>query len=242
MTPQNERLNKVLAQLGYGSRRSTDELIEAGRVAINGQQAELGQRVAPNDTITLDGKSIGREKPRTVVLAFHKPRGVTTTKKDKYAKVTVMEYLPKQFQHLFPIGRLDRDSRGLLLFTNDGDLALKLEHPRYEHEKEYVVDVIPNKRCDLSIFKQDMIRMSKEVIDQEHQTKPAQVTQFTYDGKLKRGHARIILKEGKKRQIRHLLQALGYFVSDLQRVRIGSIRLGDIPEGKYVELKPEELL
>lgn len=242
MTPQNDRLNKVLAQLGYGSRRSTDELIESGRVMVNGIKAELGQRVTSQDVITVDGEVIGREKPKSVVIAFHKPRGVTTTKKDKFAKVTVMEYLPKQFQHLYPVGRLDRDSRGLLLFTNDGDLALKLEHPRYEHEKEYVVDVVPNKRCDSAIFKQDMIRLSKDIIDQEHQTKPAQVTQFSYDSAKKRGYAQIVLKEGKKRQIRHLLQALGYFVTDLQRVRIGKIRLGDLPVGKYIELKAEDLL
>lgn len=233
-----ERLNKVLAQLGYASRRAADTLIEGGHVTVNGQVAKLGQKVEPKDKISIDGKIIERGKVRKIVVAFHKPAGVTTTRKDRFAPVTVMNYLPPSYQHLYPIGRLDKNSRGLLLFTNDGQLALKLTHPSFEHEKEYSVTLKPNKRITAIKFAQDLNRLKDEIVDPEHQTMPITIKQSDFDEATQIGKAVVVLKEGKKRQIRHMFEALEYLVTDLCRIRIGKLKLAKLEPGEYVEIDP----
>lgn len=233
MTNQPERLNKVLAELGLGSRRSVDKLIESGSVFVNNVQATLGQKVSPGDGITVEGKNIVRKPTEKIIITFNKPAGVTTTKSDPFAKVTVMDYLPKQLQHLYPVGRLDKNSRGLLLLTNDGDLALQLEHPRYNHEKEYVVHFKATVKKSIESFHQDMHRLSHEIVAKHAQSKPITINHPHFMPATQSGEANIILTEGKKRQIRELFREIGYFVTDLQRIRIGRVTLDDLKEGEY---------
>lgn len=238
---QPERLNKVLARCGLGSRRSVDSLIEQGRIRVNGKVAELGQKVSPSDTISLDDTVLNREKPTRVLIAFNKPKGVTTTKSDPYAKVTVMNFLPPHYQHLNPVGRLDRDSRGLLLFTNDGEITLKLEHPRYEHEKEYAVVATARNTVTVADFHRDMRRLATHIIDPQAQSKPLEVIRSHFDPTKQQAMVTVVMKEGKKRQIRRVFEALGYFVTDLQRTRIQNIRLADLKEGEYREIDSDQL-
>ncbi len=238
---QSLRLNKVLSQLGVGSRRAVDELIASGLVAVNGKPAVLGQRVSEKDRIQVKGNDIDRQPLEHIVIAFHKPKGITTTKQDRFAKVTVMDYLPTKLQHLFPVGRLDRDSRGLLLLTNDGDLALKLTHPRYQHEKEYEVTVVPFHPISLPQFNQHMHRLSHEIISPELQTKPIKVVAAEWNKQEKHGKITLILQEGKKRQIRNIFRRLGYLVTDLFRTRIGQLRIDNLPEGEYCKVDLKKL-
>jgi 23S rRNA pseudouridine2605 synthase len=239
MENKPERLNKVLAQHGIGSRRGTDLFIEEGRVKVNGTVAQLGQKVSSRDIIEVDGTTLQRDKIIRFLLAFHKPKGVTTTKSDPFAKVTVMDYLPPKFRHLNPIGRLDRDSRGLLLFTNDGDLSLRLGHPRYEQEKEYEIVAEPLRKITLTQFKRDIAKLSSTIIDKEAQSMPIRVTKHNFSIEKNQVTMTIILREGKNRQIRRVLQSLGYFVTDLKRIRIKDILLEDLKEGEYREIDPQ---
>lgn len=242
MNPKSERLNKVIARHGLGSRRAVDAMIESGRVTVNGAPATLGQRVGTSDIIIVDGKHLSAQPDTArIVLAFNKPAGVTTTRHDPFAKVTVMNYLPKEYQHLYPVGRLDRDSRGLLLLTNDGDLAHHLMHPRFEHEKEYNAIVTPLQSKTEEQFKHDITRLAKVIVDPAAQTRPPRILQSQYDKKTHQGHITLVLKEGKKRQIRKLFQALGYLVTDLQRTRIGRVRLDRLREGEYSSIDPNLL-
>lgn len=241
MTP-NDRLNKILAKLGYGSRRSVDALIESGRVYVNGQPATLGQRVVQADTVTIDNKTINLESPEPIVIAFNKPRGVVSTKSDPYAKVTLTDFLPSHLRHLFPVGRLDKESRGLILLTNDGDLALKLQHPRYEHEKEYKIAFKSLDRLTENAAIQKIRTLEHQIVDRDAQSKPITVRNPAFNGASQDGTATVILTEGKNRQIRRLLEAIGFTVTDLKRVRIGNVTLGDLREGETRRLDPKTVL
>ncbi len=238
-----DRINKVLAQLGYGSRRGIDALIRDGKIEVNGIKATLGQQVMDDDSITLNGQLVIRHAPEKTIIAMHKPIGVTTTRADVHAETTVMDLLPPRLKHLYPIGRLDRDSRGLLLLTNDGDLAQRLQHPKYEHEKEYRVTVRPkkNRKVNQSTFRRDIARLASEVISPEYQTKPPVVASWRFTPTLQQGTATLILTEGKKRQIRNLFDILGYEVIDLLRTRIGALALENLKEGEYRVLGSELL-
>ncbi len=236
-----ERVNKVLAKLGYGSRRAVDALVAQSRITINGQPAQLGQRVTESDHILIDNKPITWNQPRSLILAFNKPAGVTTTKADPHAKLTIMHFLPPDMQHVFPVGRLDRDSRGLLILTTDGDLALRLQHPRYNHEKEYKVKVASAQSLNGQKFAQDLKRLGTTIVAPEHQTKPIIIKEFHLDESARTGYARVILTEGKKRQIRELFKQLGYAVIDLQRIRIGKLSLDNLKEGQYREVSLTEI-
>ncbi len=242
MASDLERLNKILAQLGVGSRRSVDILIAEKRVFVNGAPAELGQKVDDKALIVVDGKPVNRRPIEKVVLAFNKPRGVTTTKKDPYAKVTIMDFLPPQYHHLYPVGRLDRDSRGLLLLTNNGDLALQLEHPSFQHAKEYAVIVAPLQPRTAAVFSQDLKRLEAEIIDSEYQSKPVKVIHHEWDGERQQGYVTLVLEEGKKRQIRGLFAALGYSVIDLCRTRVGQVTLANLREGEYRVIDPAKIV
>lgn len=238
-----DRINKVLAQLGYGSRRGIDVLIRDGKVFVNGHKATLGQQISDDDTLTIDGQLVIRHAPEKMIIAMHKPIGVTTTRADAHAETTVMDLLPPRLKHVYPIGRLDRDSRGLLLLTNDGDLAQRLQHPKYEHEKEYRVTVRPkqNRNVNQSTFRRDITRLGSEIISEEHQTKPPHVSTWRFAPTTQQGTVTIILTEGKKRQIRNLFDILGYEVIDLLRTRIGALELENLKEGDYRVLGSEAL-
>ncbi len=240
MTNQPERINKVLAKLGYGSRREIDTLITEGKVQVNSQAAKLGQKITTQDVITINNQPvIATQNNQKIVLAFYKPGGVTTTRRDPFAKMTIMDFMPTEYHHLFPVGRLDRMSRGLLLLTNDGDLAERLSHPRYGHEKEYEVTIQSHKPVTLNDFKAAIQHLSHTILDPSLQTKPVTICEAQFDSHTQQGKVTLILKEGKKRQIRQLFAILGYEVRDLLRTRINRITLAGLKEGQFVKIDPK---
>ncbi len=233
MNQKSERLNKVLAHQGYGSRRTIDALIAAGKITVNNQAAQVGQKVTPRDVILIGGHNVTRETKEKIVMAFHKPKGVTTTKKDPFAKTTVVDFLPQKLHYLNPIGRLDKDSRGLLLLTNDGDLKLHLEHPSFGHEKEYEVHVASYKKISPNQFKEDIATLATRIVNPNVQTQPVIILKSNFDPKRNTGSVSLVLREGKKRQIRELFRTLGYTVTDLLRTRINAVTLDNLKEGEY---------
>lgn len=235
-----QRLNKLLAQAGYGSRRACDDLIKSGRVTVNNLQGKLGQMITSKDRVSVDGKDVNPTYQTTVMIKFHKPRGIPVTKKDRFAPVTVMDFLPPSFQRLYPIGRLDKLSSGLLLFTNDGQLAMKLTHPKYEHEKEYIVSfspVIPMNKSEIAAI---IHKLTHSVVNQSAQSKPIRVPNFEYNQHKQVGKMTIILTEGKNRQIRRLLESCQLCVTALERIRIDTITLGALSAGQYSIINPHE--
>lgn len=221
------RLNKFLAERGVCSRRKADELIESGKVKVNGQMATLGLQVGEEDEIVVAGKPVVMQRPEKVYLAFHKPVGIMTSV-DPRAKDTVRSFLNLR-PGVFPVGRLDVASSGLLLLTNDGELSERITHPRYDHEKEYVVTVgRPVRREDLRTMAEGMTVLGSK-------TKPAVVK------KIADNRFRIILTEGRNRQIRRMCEALGYEVKALKRTRVMNIKLGDLASGKTRPLSQKEI-
>ncbi|WP_243089491.1 pseudouridine synthase [Thermus neutrinimicus] len=221
------RLQAFLARTGVGSRRKAEELIRQGRVRVNGRVAVLGQRVNPGDVVEVDGKPV--EPPRErIVLALHKPRGYTTTRHDPHAQKTVFHLLP-DIPGLHPIGRLDRDSEGLLLLTNDGHLTLRLTHPRYGVKKVYRVyterGTLPPAICQRLV----------EGVDLEDGPARALACRPAPGGAL------LTLAEGRKREVRRMLKAVGYPVNRLIRLQVGPIRLGHLPPGRWRQLSQEEV-
>lgn len=222
------RINKYLAEAGVASRRQSDKLVESGLVTINGNKAKTADKVMPGDVVCVKGKKICRPDEKHVV-AFYKPRGVTCTQKDKYAKVTIEDVFRYPIR-LNYAGRLDKDSEGLLIMTNDGELIDCMMRARNYHEKEYVVKVKEKITDDF------IIKMSEGVhLDElEVQTRPCKVTKvgdYTF---------RIILTQGLNRQIRRMCSALGYRVVSLLRIRIMNIEIGSLKPGEYRGIEGEE--
>ena len=222
------RINKYLAEAGVASRRQSDKLVESGLVTINGNKAKTADKVMPGDVVCVKGKKICRQDEKHVV-AFYKPRGVTCTQKDKYAKVTIEDVFRYPIR-LNYAGRLDKDSEGLLIMTNDGELIDCMMRARNYHEKEYVVKVKEKIKDDF------IIKMSEGVhLDElEVQTRPCKVTKvgdYTF---------RIILTQGLNRQIRRMCSALGYRVVSLLRIRIMNIEIGSLKPGEYRRIEGEE--
>lgn len=227
MTDTLTRLNKYLSEVGYCSRRAADKLIEAGRVTINGKVPELGTKVGPNDEVHVDGKLITDTKTGPTYLAFNKPIGIVCTTDTRVEKDNIIDYInyPKR---IFPIGRLDKPSEGLILLTDDGDIVNKILRASNNHEKEYHVTV------DKPISQTFVERMAKGIPILGTVTKNCKVEKLsTYEFK-------IILTQGLNRQIRRMCEYLNYNVTDLKRVRIMNIKL-DVPIGAYRELTKEEL-
>jgi 23S rRNA pseudouridine2605 synthase len=226
-----ERLQRSLARAGFGSRRACEELIAAGRVEINGRVATLGDRLDPSmDKVRVDGSKVN-VNPELRTFALHKPRGVTTTMRDPHADRDLSGFLPKGV-HVFPVGRLDRDTEGLLLLTNDGSLAHRLTHPRYAIEKEYLAEV------DRSPSHRQLARLRRGV---ELDDGPARaVDARSAGGAAGRGGVRLVMVEGRKREVRRMLDAVELPVRRLVRVRVGPIRLGKLRPGDVRELEPEE--
>ena len=222
-----ERLQRALARAGFGSRRACEELIAQGRVRVNGQGTTLGDRVDPaNDEVRVDGRRISVD-PELRYFALHKPRGVTTTMRDPHAERDLSRLLPKG-SRVFPVGRLDRDTEGLLLLTNDGSLAHRLTHPRYGIEKEYLaeVDRAPSNR-QLS-----RLRRGVELDDGVARAVDARSAGGSGD----RGGVRLVMVEGRKREVRRMLDAVGLHVRRLVRVRVGPVRLGQMRPSELREL------
>lgn len=228
-----ERLQKVLARAGVESRRAAEEMILAGRVGVNGVICTvLGTKVDPEqDAITVDGTPIPR-RVKKVYLLLNKPPGYITTVSDPENRPTVMDLVPRNAR-LFPVGRLDANSEGLILMTNDGELANLLAHPRYSYEKEYHVGVPGHVR-------EDDLRTLREGVEIEGgRTNPAKVRVLSADGKIT--WLSITIHEGRNRQVRRMLHALGYRVDRLVRVRIGPLWLGSLARGTYRLMTPAEL-
>jgi 23S rRNA pseudouridine2605 synthase len=228
-----ERLHKVLAHAGVESRRAAEEMIAAGRVSVNGQKVTtLGTKVDPErDVITVDGKPIPR-RVKKIYLMLNKPPGYITTVNDPEHRPTVMELVPHS-SRIYPVGRLDASSEGLILMTNDGEFANLLAHPRYSYEKEYHV-AVPG------TIREEDLRALREGVDIDGgRTSPAQVRVLSSDGKLT--WFSMTIHEGRNRQIRRMLHALGYRVERLVRMRIGPLWLGSLPRGGYRFLTPAEV-
>ncbi|MCD7743981.1 MAG: pseudouridine synthase [Lachnospiraceae bacterium] len=222
------RLNKYLSDAGVCSRREADRLIETGRVSVDGRSALTGQKVLPSQTICVDGQTV-RPETELILLAVNKPRGVVCTTDDRWGDVTIYDMLdyPKR---IFSIGRLDKDSEGLLLMTNYGDIVNKMMRAGNFHEKEYLVSV------DREIQPDFLKRMSGGVYLEELdvKTRPCQVE---LTGK---AQFRIVLTQGLNRQIRRMCAALGYRVTRILRVRVMNIELGDLKPGEYRPVSRKE--
>lgn len=227
-----ERLQKVLARAGIASRRASEELIKAGRICVDGIVAELGNRVDPEvATVTLDGHRIPLN-PTLRYLALHKPVDVLTTMHDDRGRPDLRTLLPTE-PRLFPIGRLDQATEGLLLVTNDGDLAEHVTHPRYGVEKEYLAEV----QGEATPKHLARLRSGVDLDDGPAFARRAVSEGTTGD----RGAVRLVMTEGRKREVRRLLDAVGLPVVRLVRVRVGPVRLGDLVAGTWRDLELAEV-
>ena len=227
-TQDGVRLNKFLASCAVGSRRNCDELIQAGRVEVNGAPCiNMGTRISPGDHVRVDGKRVMPKEP--VIVAFHKPRGYVCTREDELGRETIYALLPESLRSLHHVGRLDRDSEGLLILTNDGDLSQQLMHPSKSVEKEYLVT-------------------SNQAFENAHLDQFLEGV-YTTEGKLKAKSIErlsprrlsVILDHGAKRQIRVMFDTLGYQVIKLLRVRVGGLWLGDLEPGRWAILNHKEV-
>ena len=228
-----ERLQKVMASRGVASRRECEELILAGRVTVNGAIVrEMGTKVSEEDVICVDGRELPNQKEPLVYLMLNKPKGYVTTVKDPQGRNTVMDLLPNIKARVFPVGRLDYDTEGLLLMTNDGDMSFSLTHPSHGVDKTYLATVwgTPTREA--------IEKLRSGIGLEDGITAPARVKL------VKRGRQaeiEIIIHEGKKRQVRRMLQAIGHSVVSLKRTRFGPLSLQGLAPGKYRHLTLEEL-
>jgi len=228
-----ERLQRALARAGFGSRRSCEQLIVDGRVTIDGWTAALGDKVdAELMSVRVDGVEVNLD-PNVRYLALHKPPGVVTTMRDPQGRPDIRRYVPAEGPRVFPVGRLDRDSEGLLLLTNDGELANRVMHPRHGVEKEYLAEVggTPTAR--------QLARLKRGVELGDGTARALSVRSVA--GARGRSAVRLVLAEGRKREVRRMLDAVGLPVTRLVRLRLGPIRLGRLRAGEVRELDPAEV-
>ncbi len=224
--PDSTRLNKAIGATGYCSRREADTLIEKGRVTINGKTAGLGDRVMPDDEVRVDGKLL-TENDNLVYIMLNKPVGITCTTDTRFDD-NVVDFV-KHPERIFPVGRLDKPSEGLLLLTNEGDIVNKILRAGNKHEKEYIVKV------DRHVTDDFVKRMGSGIPILDTVTKRCEVERIS------RFEFRMILVQGLNRQIRRMCEYLGYEVVSLQRIRIMNLKLGDLPVGEWRDLTKEEL-
>lgn len=221
------RINKYLSEVGYCSRREADKLLEKGRITINGKVPELGTKVGPNDVVKVDRKPVGKPKTNHVYIAFNKPVGIVSTTDTKGERNNIIDYIGHK-QRIFPVGRLDKDSDGLIFLTSDGDIVNKILRSKNNHEKEYVVTL--DRPFDNSFIR--TMSAGVPVLDK--------VSDPCFVEKLGSKRFRIILTQGLNRQIRRMCEYLGYAVKRLRRIRIMHVEL-DVPVGKWRDLTPGEL-
>jgi 23S rRNA pseudouridine2605 synthase len=220
------RLNAFLARAGVASRRKADELIKAGRVTVNGEPGQLNTFVAAHDHVAVDGEPVAKQRLAYVLL--HKPTGVVTTAVDPQGRRTVTD-LVRHESRVAPVGRLDFDTTGALLLTNDGELAHRLAHPRYGVEKVYEADVA-------GLPGDDALRRLREGVElDDGRTAPAKVRQ------VRPGVLELTIHEGRNHQVKRMCEAVGHRVNTLQRIRFGPLRLEDLPEGGFRRLKAAEV-
>ncbi len=222
------RLNRFLAAAGVGSRRHCDELIASGRVTINGRVCtDFSAQPTASDHVKVGGKMVRAE--RKLHIALHKPAGYVSTRSDPHARDTIFDLLPPHMPRLFNVGRLDAQSEGLLVLTNDGDLAQRLTHPRYKIDKEYEVTLDKPWDAELApkLLRGVMLDGQRAKLERIHSLAPTRV--------------RVILRQGINRQIRRMFYEVGYEVNRLIRTRIGNLRLGDMPRGHWRPLSSAEL-
>jgi 23S rRNA pseudouridine2605 synthase len=227
------RLQKILANAGVASRRKAEELITEGRVTVNGKTiTELGAKAGPRDEVAVDGVPAGRAPRKKKYVMLHKPEGVVTTTADEFDRPTVMDYAPDG-KRLFPVGRLDFESSGLIFLTNDGDWANRLTHPSHEIPKTYIAEIKgePTEK-ELQKFR-DGIKIDGR------KTAPAEIDILR--GKSKNTRVRITIREGRNRQVRKMCDAIGHSVISLKRVSVGDVRLGDLAAGRWRYLTEGEV-
>ena len=222
------RLNRYLAAAGIGSRRRCDQLIADGKVTINGQvctnfSTEPGLR----DHVKVNGRLVHVEPPLSIIL--HKPAGFVTTRSDAHARDTIFDLLPAKLSHLFHAGRLDAQTEGLLVLTNDGELALRLTHPRHKVDKEY--EVILDEPWDNSLTP----RLLRGIFLDGERARISELRMITST------RLRVVLRQGINRQIRRMFESLGYKVKHLVRFRVGNLRLGDLPRGHWRPMTASEI-
>lgn len=227
------RLQKFLAEAGIGSRRHCEQLILQGRVAVNGLTVTtLGTKVDPaTDAVSVEGRPVRAEQK--IYLVLNKPSGVLCTNRDTHQRRQVTDLLPRAFPRVYSVGRLDRDTEGLLLLTNDGSFSLRVTHPRYKMPKTYFVEVE-------GVLKSDTIaRLLKGVTHDGERLRAVKISQVRHAGESSTCH--LVLAEGKKRQIRRMMQVVGHPVRRLVRMAIGSFQLGDLKPGQWRYLTDEEV-
>lgn len=234
---EKERIQKILSNLGYCSRRKAEQYLSEGKIAVNGIViTEQGFKCTMDDEITVDGEVVNkREDEKPVYLAFNKPYNVLSTLSDPQGRETVMDFIPKKYGRVFPVGRLDHNSTGLMIMTNDGEFANLVTHPSSAPEKEYLVKVKNKWRGD------EIAQLEKGlyVMQDGYTALPCKATVLREDedGAL----LSMILREGKKREIRHMMETLDHPVRMLMRIRIGNILLGRLEEGKVVEIPQSDI-
>lgn len=229
-----ERLQKVMAQAGIASRRKSEELIKEGKVKVNGKIVkELGVKVSSSDQVEVNEIPIERETP--VYFLLYKPRGVISSVKDEKGRKVVTDFFPELRERIYPVGRLDYDTSGVLLLTNDGEFANLLMHPKSEIEKVYVAKIkgIP--------LRESLKKLEKGIKLEDGKTAPAKVKMLSLDKKKQTSIIEIIIHEGRNRQVRRMFEAIGHDVMKLKRERYGSLTLNGLSAGEAKELTPHEV-
>ena len=235
-----ERLGKYLARMGIASRREADNLIAGGLVRVNGFSVPpSGQLIDPDtDLVTVRGIGVPTHVVR-VYYALNKPRGYVSTVKDAHAEKRVVELVPP-YPHVYPVGRLDRDTEGLLILTNDGDLAYRLTHPSFEHEREYRIHAHWKEPLSAPEGRERLQQLASGIKLEDGVTLPALLTIKSIEGQAVLFH--LVLREGRNRQVRRMCRALGLQIEKLVRVRIGRLTLQGIAPGKYRAVKIKDIL
>ena len=226
------RINKYLAESGVASRRACDKMIAEGRVKVNGKPASLGEDVADGDEVTVDGKPVQRRTAHSYYL-MNKPKGYVCTVKDDKDRKTVMQLLPEGVGRLFPVGRLDYDTEGMLLFTDDGDLAFRLTHPKNEIEKTYLVKI------EGGITDVELGRLCSGVELDGKLTGKSRIRVVAADKRFTKLH--VTIHEGRNRQVRRMFEAVGKHIVFLKRIKIGDMGLGSLERGAVRKLTAEEV-